>query len=89
MTEGPMLRLPRADEEHEFLRAHRATSPEVPYFLHHYTEGMPFQPYLQYAGRTERTGMMRLGKSLSVTLCSGMDGLEAILRDPAFARADQ
>jgi hypothetical protein len=27
------LRLPREDEEEEFLRAHRATSPEVPYFL--------------------------------------------------------
>jgi predicted acetyltransferase len=42
-----MLRLPREDEEEEFLRAHRATSPEVPYFLHYYTEGMAFGRYLQ------------------------------------------
>ena len=28
-----LLRRPRQDEEEEFLRAHRATSPEVPYFL--------------------------------------------------------
>jgi hypothetical protein len=28
------LRLPREDEEEEFLLAHRATSPEVPSFLH-------------------------------------------------------
>jgi len=47
MTEELTLRLPRDDEEQEFLCAHRATSPEVPYFLHHYTEGMPFQDYLQ------------------------------------------
>src|SRR5215510_11375944 len=30
------LRLPRQDEEEEFMRAHRATSPEVPGFLHYY-----------------------------------------------------
>jgi predicted acetyltransferase len=40
------LRLPRQHEEDEFLRAHRATSPEVPYFLHYYKEGMPFSRYL-------------------------------------------
>lgn len=28
------------------MRAHRATSPEVPSFLHFYTEGMPFRRYL-------------------------------------------
>lgn len=42
-----ILRLPREDEEEEFLQAHRATSPEVPTFLHHYREGMPFRRYLQ------------------------------------------
>jgi len=47
MTRDLTLRLPSDDEEHEFLHAHRATSPEVPYFLHHYDEGMPFQSYLQ------------------------------------------
>lgn len=41
-----VLRRPRQDEEDEFLRAHRATTPEVPYFLHDYEEGMPFSRYL-------------------------------------------
>jgi predicted acetyltransferase len=41
------LRLPRLDEEPEFLRAHRATTPEVPNFLHDYEEGMPFGRYLE------------------------------------------
>jgi len=41
------LRLPRADEEREFLRAHHATTPETPSFLHSYEEGMPFARYLE------------------------------------------
>lgn len=41
------LRLPEEAEEEEFLRAHRATSPEVPSFLHYYEEGMPFRRYLE------------------------------------------
>lgn len=41
-----ILRLPREDEEQEFLRAHHATSPEVPSFLHSYQEGMSFRRYL-------------------------------------------
>lgn len=41
------LRLPRDDEEREFFRAHRATTPEVPNFLHFYEEGMPFTRYLE------------------------------------------
>jgi predicted acetyltransferase len=46
---GPdlILRLPREDEEEEFLRAHHATSPGVPYFLHHYEEGMRLRRYLE------------------------------------------
>lgn len=46
---GPdlILRLPREDEEEEFLRAHHATSPGVPSFLHYYEEGMPFERYLE------------------------------------------
>ena len=48
MNEQLTLRVPREDEEAEFLSAHRATSPEVPYFLHSYTEGMPFRDYLQW-----------------------------------------
>jgi predicted acetyltransferase len=47
------LRLPREDEEQEFLRAHRATSPEVPYFLHFYKEGMPFSRYLEVLAEQE------------------------------------
>jgi predicted acetyltransferase len=41
------LRLPRVNEEAEFLRAHRATTPDVPTFLHDYDEGMPFGRYLE------------------------------------------
>jgi predicted acetyltransferase len=41
------LRLPRLDEEPEFLRAHRATTPDVSNFLHYYEEGMLFARYLQ------------------------------------------
>jgi predicted acetyltransferase len=41
------LRLPRLDEEQEFLRAHRATTAEVPNFLHYSEEGMPFGRYLE------------------------------------------
>jgi predicted acetyltransferase len=48
------LRLARHDEEEEFLKAHRATSPEVPYFLHYYKEGMPFSRYLEVLTERER-----------------------------------
>jgi predicted acetyltransferase len=49
-----ILRLPRQDEEEEFLRAHRATSPEVPSFLHYYKEGMPFPRYLEVLAEQEQ-----------------------------------
>jgi len=42
-----ILRLPGEAEEAEFLRAHRATSPSVPTFLHYYEEGMAFRRYLE------------------------------------------
>jgi predicted acetyltransferase len=48
------LRLPRQDEEEELMRAHRATSPEIPYFLHYYKEGMPFSRYLEVLAEQER-----------------------------------
>jgi predicted acetyltransferase len=48
------LRLPRQDEEEEFLRAHRATSPEVPSFLHFYKEGMPLSRYLEVLAEHEQ-----------------------------------
>ena len=49
------LRLPREDEADEFLRAHRATSPEVPSFLHFYDDGVPLAIYLDVLARL-RTG---------------------------------
>jgi predicted acetyltransferase len=42
-----ILRLPAEDEASEFLRAHYATSPDVPSFLHFYDEGMSLAEYLQ------------------------------------------
>jgi predicted acetyltransferase len=51
---GPLtLRRPRPDEEEEFLRAHRATSPDVPSFLHYYEEGMAFGRYLEVLAEQE------------------------------------
>lgn len=48
------LRLPREDEQEEFLRAHRATSPDVPSFLHFYEEGMSLRRYLDRLSEIER-----------------------------------
>jgi len=42
-----VLRIPTPDEEEEFLHAHRATSPDVPNFLHGYDDAMPFGRYLE------------------------------------------
>jgi predicted acetyltransferase len=49
-----VLRLPEPSEEAEFLRAHRATSPGVPSFLHYYEEGMSFRRYLEVLREHER-----------------------------------
>jgi predicted acetyltransferase len=49
-----VLRRPSLDEEDEFLRAHRATSPEVPGFLHYYQEGMSLARYLDVLADQER-----------------------------------
>jgi predicted acetyltransferase len=54
MPEPLVLRRPGEDEEGEFVRAHRATSPEVPYFLHYYREEMSFGRYLEVLGEQER-----------------------------------
>ena|SRR2546425_2269419 len=48
------LRVPREDEEYEFLYAHRATSPEIPSFLHYYREGMSFRRYLEVLAEQAR-----------------------------------
>ena len=42
-----ILRVPREDEEEEFVRVHRATSTDVPNFLHYYEEGFAFKRYLE------------------------------------------
>jgi predicted acetyltransferase len=49
-----VLRIPREDEEAEVLRAHRATSPTYPNFLHYYQEGMSFARYLDVLRQQER-----------------------------------
>ena len=49
-----VLRVPRPSEEAEFLRAHRATSPSVPNFLHYYEQGMSFRRYLEVLAERER-----------------------------------
>lgn len=49
-----ILRVPRSSEEAEFLRAHRATSPDVRHFLHYYEEGMSFRRYLEVLAEQER-----------------------------------
>ena len=46
-----ILRLPAEDEASEFLRAHDATSPDVPSFLHFYAEGMSLSEYLKVLAR--------------------------------------
>jgi len=48
------LRLPREDEEAEFLRAHWATTPDVPSFLHYYREGMTLREYLAVLAEREQ-----------------------------------
>ena len=54
MPQALILRRPRRDEEGEFMRAHRATTPEAPYFLHYYEEGMSLSHYLEVLEERER-----------------------------------
>jgi predicted acetyltransferase len=54
MPEVLILRRPTSDEEDEFMRAHRATTPEVPHFLHYYQEGMSLSRYLEVLEERER-----------------------------------
>ena len=49
-----VLRRPRLEEEQEVLKAHEATSPDVPNFLHYYAEGMSFDRYLEVLEEQER-----------------------------------
>jgi predicted acetyltransferase len=54
MSDTLVLRRPRLDEEAEFLRAHRATTSEVPNFLHYYQDGMALARYLEVLDEKER-----------------------------------
>jgi len=54
MPQMLVLRLPRPDEEHEFMRAHRATTPEVRNLLHHYEERLSLPRYLEVLDERER-----------------------------------
>lgn len=49
-----ILRAPTGQDEAEVLRAHRATAPEVPTFLHGYDEGMDFGQYLEVLAAQQR-----------------------------------
>ena len=49
-----VLRVPTEAEEAELLRAHRATSPDVPNFLHHDVQDMPFRRYLDVLAEQAR-----------------------------------
>jgi len=49
-----VLRRPRNDEQNEFMRAHHATTPEVPNFLHYYDEGMSLGRYVHILDERER-----------------------------------
>ena len=52
----------RSDEEDEFMRAHRATTPDTPNFLHYYEEGMSLSRYLE---GTRRAGARRKSSAAS------------------------
>jgi predicted acetyltransferase len=73
------LRLPREDEEGEFLRAHRATSPEAPNFLHYYEEGMSFARYLEVLAERARGEHVPPGQVAS-TFLFGFDGPKIVGR---------
>jgi predicted acetyltransferase/predicted nucleotidyltransferase len=55
------LRLPRADEEEELLRAHRASSSQDVNFLRYYGEGMPIGRYLELLREQDRGVNVPLG----------------------------
>ena len=49
------------------MRAHRATSPDVPSFLHYYTEGMPFRRYLEVSRNRDTAPSIRATCSRDVS----------------------
>ena len=62
-----ILRLPREDEEQEFLSAHRATTPEVPRFLHSYYVVVPEFRRQGYATAMLRQAIELANRSLGIT----------------------
>ena len=68
-----ILRLPTLSEETEFLRAHQATSPSAPNFLHHYEEGMPLARYLDVLSAQERGVRLSAGHVPSTFLFAFVD----------------
>jgi predicted acetyltransferase len=67
LREALVLRVPREDEEEEFLRAYNATSPEVPYFTS-YDPGTRFADYLLRIAAQERGENLRPGQVPSTFL---------------------
>lgn len=54
MTDTLVLRRATLGDEEAVMRAHRATSSDVPNFLHYYQEGMPFGRYVEILDEHER-----------------------------------
>ena len=54
MPQTLVLRRATRHDEEEFIRAHCATTPDVPHFLHYYEHGMPFARYLEVLDERER-----------------------------------
>ena len=71
---GLILRVPAEDEEDEFFRAHRATSPGDPNFLHFYQEGMAFRDYLEVLAARERGVDLPAGEVPSTFLFAFVSG---------------
>jgi len=74
-----VLRVPRQFEEAEFLRAHKATSPSAPNFLHYYQEGMSFRRYLEVLAEQER-GEKLTAKQVPATFLFAFAGTSIVGR---------
>ena len=57
-----VLRRPRVSDAVELLRAHRATTPDLPTFLHLYQDGMSMPQYLEALGARERGASLAVGQ---------------------------
>lgn len=73
------LRLPKESEEAEFLRAHHATSPSAPNFLHSYEEGMSLARYLEVLEGQARGERLAPGQVAS-TFLFAFDGVRIVGR---------